>query len=60
MARPLLDLADIVAAAAHRFTDHPPAWFTWLHLKVLVAVKRCRTAANGYKRRSNNRPRSAA
>jgi hypothetical protein len=47
MNRPLLELADIVAAAAHRFTDHPPAWFTWLHLRVLVAVERCRTAAMG-------------
>jgi hypothetical protein len=47
MNRPLLELADIVAAAAHRFTDHPPAWFTWLHLKVLGAIERCRTAAMG-------------
>jgi len=47
MDRPLLELADIVAAAAHRFTDHPPAWFTWLHLKVLTAIERCRTAAMG-------------
>jgi len=47
MNRPLLELADIVAAAAHRLTDSPPAWFTWLHLKVLVAIERCRTAAMG-------------
>lgn len=47
MNRPLLELADIVAAAAHRLTDHPPAWFTWLHLKVLVAIERCRTGAMG-------------
>jgi hypothetical protein len=47
MTRPLLELADIVAAAAHRFTDHPPAWFTWLHRKVLVAIEHCRTAAMG-------------
>ena len=47
MDRPLLELADIVAAAAHRLTDHPPAWFTWLHLKVLTAIERCRTAAMG-------------
>lgn len=47
MDRPLLELADIVAAAAHRFTDHPPAWFTWLHRKVLTAIERCRTAAMG-------------
>jgi hypothetical protein len=47
MNRPLLELADIVAAAGHRFTDRPPAWFTWLHLKVLTAIERCRTAAMG-------------
>lgn len=47
MNRPLLELADIVAAAAHRLTNHPPAWFTWLHLKVLIAIERCRTAAMG-------------
>jgi Putative transposase/Transposase zinc-binding domain len=47
MNRPLVELADIVAAAAHRFKDHPPAWFSWLHLKVLVAIERCRTAAMG-------------
>src|SRR6185312_4028805 len=47
MKRPLLELADIVAAAGHRFTDRPPAWFTWLHLKVLAAIERCRTAAMG-------------
>jgi hypothetical protein len=47
MKRPLLELADIVAAAGHRFMDRPPAWFTWLHLKILVAIERCRTAAMG-------------
>src|SRR5580704_4947998 len=47
MKRPLLELADIIAAAGRRFMDRPPAWFTWLHLKVLVAIERCRTAAMG-------------
>jgi hypothetical protein len=47
MNRPLLELADIIAAAAHHFTGHHPAWFTWLHLKVLSAIERCRTAAMG-------------
>jgi len=47
MARPLLELADVIAAAGHRLTDQPPAWFTWLHLKVLNAIQRCRTAAMG-------------
>jgi hypothetical protein len=47
MTRPLLELADLVGAAGHRFLDRRPAWFTWLHLKVLVAIGRCRTAALG-------------
>ena len=47
MKGPLVELADIVAVAAHHFTDRPPGWFTWMHLKVLVAIERCRTAAMG-------------
>jgi len=47
MKGPLAELADIVAAAAQHFTDRPPGWFTWMHLKVLVAIERCRTAAMG-------------
>jgi len=47
MKRPLLELADIIAAAGYRLMDRPPAWFTWLHLRVLVAIERCRTAAMG-------------
>jgi len=47
MERPLLELADLITAAGHRFLDRPPAWFNWLHLKVLVAIERCRTAAMG-------------
>jgi hypothetical protein len=47
MKRPLLELADLINAAGDRFLDQPPAWFTWLHLKVLIAIRRCRTAALG-------------
>jgi hypothetical protein len=47
MERPLLELADIVSAAGHRLMDRPPAWFSWLHQKVLMAIERCRTAAMG-------------
>src|SRR5580693_8461809 len=47
MKRPLPELAEIIAGAGRRFMDRPPAWFTWLHLKVLVAIERCRTAAMG-------------
>jgi hypothetical protein len=37
----------VSADPGHRFTDRPPAWFTWPHLKVLTAIERCRTAAMG-------------
>src|ERR1035438_3566616 len=47
MQGPLLELADIIVAAGQRFMDRPPAWFKWLHLRVLVAIERCRTAALG-------------
>ena len=47
MSRPLLELADIIRAAGHRLIDRPPPWFTWLHLKVLLAIERCRTVALG-------------
>ena len=38
MQRPPVELAEILRAAGHRLVDRPPAWFTWLHLKVLVAT----------------------
>ena len=47
MTRPLLELADIIRAAGQRLIDRHPAWLTWLHVKVLVAIERCRTAALG-------------
>src|SRR6202051_3197587 len=47
MTWPLLELADIIRAAGQRLIDRHPAWLTWLHVKVLVAIERCRTAALG-------------
>ena len=47
MSRPLLELADIVRCAGRRLIDQHPAWLTWLHLKVLIAIEQCRTAALG-------------
>src|SRR5712671_7359571 len=47
MSRPLLELADIIRAAGQRLIDRHPAWLTWVHVKVLVAIERCRTAALG-------------
>jgi hypothetical protein len=47
MARPPLEVADIVRAAGPVFIDHSRRWLTWLHVKVLIAILRCRTALLG-------------
>jgi hypothetical protein len=47
MSRPPLEVADIVRAAGDAFFSRSRKWFTWLHLKVLTAILRCRTAALG-------------
>ena len=47
MAAPPLEVADLVRAAGPAFIEHSRRWLTWLHLKVLTAIERCRTAALG-------------
>src|SRR5258706_2617039 len=47
MHRSLLELADVIRAATERLLDRHPAWLSWLHMKVLTAILRCRTAALG-------------
>ena len=47
MPRPPVEVADMIRAAGGSFLGHRPKWFTWLHLKVLNAILRCRTAALG-------------
>src|SRR6267154_940492 len=47
MPRPPVEVADIVRAAGESFFESSRKWFTWLHLKVLNAILRCRTAALG-------------
>jgi len=47
MDRPPLEVADIIRQAWPSFLAGNQAWFTWLHLKVLTAILRCRTAALG-------------
>ena len=37
MNRPLIELADVIRAAADRLLDRHPAWLSWLHVKVLMA-----------------------
>ena len=47
MERPTLEVADLIRDAGPAFLEHSRRWFTWLHLKVLRAILRCRTPALG-------------
>jgi predicted RNA-binding Zn-ribbon protein involved in translation (DUF1610 family) len=47
MPRPPIEVADVIRAAGESFIRCSQKWFTWLHLKVLNAILRCRTAALG-------------
>src|SRR5580658_8898049 len=46
MDRPL-EVADLVRAAGDAFIERSCKWITWKHVKVLLAIARCRTAALG-------------
>ena len=47
MARPPVEVADVIRAAGEAFFEGSRKWFTWLHQKVLTAILRCRTSALG-------------
>ncbi len=47
MDRPPLEVADIVRAAGDTFIERNRKWLRWMHVKVLLAIRRCRTAALG-------------
>src|ERR1700719_2130049 len=47
MDRPPLEVADLVRAAGGAFIERSRKWITWKHVKVLLAIRRCRTAALG-------------
>ena len=47
MSRPLLELADLVRTAGVAFLWRSRHWIRWTHIKVLLAIVRCRTAALG-------------
>src|SRR6266852_5586227 len=48
MSRPLLEVADLVRSAGVAFIpERNQAWLRWTHIKVLLALVRCRTAALG-------------
>jgi hypothetical protein len=47
MSRPTLEVADIFRASGDGFIDRSRSHIAWLHLKVMRAIERCRTAALG-------------
>src|ERR1039457_5805428 len=47
MSRPLLEVAGLVRSAGTAFIERNRAWIRWTHIKVLLAIARCRTAAFG-------------
>src|SRR3989454_1111850 len=47
MTRPLLELADLIRTAGTAFIERNRQWIRWPHIKVLLAIARCRTAALG-------------
>ena len=47
MSRPPLEVADLVRTAGTAFLERSRQWIRWPHIKVLLAIARCRTAALG-------------
>jgi hypothetical protein len=47
MSRPPLEVADLIRSAGAAFIERNRRWIRWKHVKVLLAIARCRTAALG-------------
>jgi hypothetical protein len=47
MSRPPLEVADLIRTAGTAFIERNRHWLSWKHVKVLLAIARCRTAALG-------------
>jgi hypothetical protein len=47
MRRPPLEVADLIRTAGAAFIEQNRQWVRWKHVKVLLAIARCRTAALG-------------
>jgi hypothetical protein len=47
MSRPLLEVADLIRSAGTAFVERNRKWIRWQHIKVLLAIARCRTSALG-------------
>src|SRR5258708_4976761 len=44
---PALEIADLIRTAGAAFVERNRQWIRWKHVKVLLAIARCRTAALG-------------
>src|SRR5215831_13578340 len=47
MSRPRFEVADIIRSTGADFIARNRSWLRWTHLKVLLTIARCRTAALG-------------
>jgi len=47
MSRPPLEVADLIRTAGAAFLERNHKWISWKHVKVLLAIRRCRTALLG-------------
>lgn len=47
MSRPPLEVADLIRSAGAAFLERNRQWIRWKHVKVLLAIARCRTATLG-------------
>src|ERR1700674_5513839 len=47
MSRPPLEVADLIRTTGAAFLERNRQWIRWKHVKVLLAIARCRTAALG-------------
>src|SRR5712692_5528898 len=47
MSRPPIEVADLIRSAGAAFLERNRQWLSWKHVKVLLAIARCRTAALG-------------
>jgi hypothetical protein len=46
MSRPPLEVADLIRSEGAAFLERNRQWISWKHVKVLLAIARCRTAAH--------------
>jgi Putative transposase/Transposase zinc-binding domain len=47
MSRPPLEVADLIRIAGDAFIERNRQWISWKHVKVLLAIARCRTVGLG-------------